>query len=180
MGTLVIHDTPDDWGKEIIRHLQTGNGEKLRFVDLSEKKITSCIGCFYCWIRTPGLCRFRDDMDGILKEQIRSDRVLCLSPVTWGSYSPAMRTFQDRSLCLALPFFRKINGVTHHPPRYENFPGTVLAGYGKDLSGEECEVFRHIGNRLSHNLYKEDTDVLILQTQEDLPLLERALGGKEE
>ena len=177
MKPLIVHDTEDDWGREIISYLKEKKDAMLQFIDLADKKIITCRGCFQCWTKTPGFCRFSDDMNDILKEQLQSDLVIYLCPLKWGSCSPAMKTFQDRSLCLALPFFRKVNGKTHHPPRYRQSSHTVLAGYGKDLQDDECEVFRFIGEQMSYNLYKAGLNILTVQNHEDLAQLESVLTG---
>jgi multimeric flavodoxin WrbA len=33
---------------------------EVRFFPLREIKLAHCIGCFACWLETPGVCRFRD------------------------------------------------------------------------------------------------------------------------
>lgn len=35
--------------------------EDASFVDLSQAKVTNCVGCFGCWTKTPGRCVIRDE-----------------------------------------------------------------------------------------------------------------------
>ena len=41
-------------------------------------KINPCFGCMYCWLRKPGECCQRDDMD-ILYPKLRSAQILVLA-----------------------------------------------------------------------------------------------------
>lgn len=49
---LLLSDTP------LTVSLKTENE---MYIDLSALKISNCVGCFGCWIKTPGKCVIRDD-----------------------------------------------------------------------------------------------------------------------
>lgn len=34
---------------------------RLVYIDISTHKVAQCIGCFHCWIKTPGRCAIQDD-----------------------------------------------------------------------------------------------------------------------
>jgi multimeric flavodoxin WrbA len=49
----------------MLNHLVQGMreaGAEVEAVDLHEKKIEYCIGCYTCWTKTPGRCLHKDDM----------------------------------------------------------------------------------------------------------------------
>ena len=86
-------------------------------------EIRPCIGCFGCWVQTPGECLIDDAARQIAPAIIGSDLVIYLTPVTFGGYSSELKKALDRCICLILPFFTKIDGEMHHKPRYDRYPG---------------------------------------------------------
>lgn len=59
-------------------------GWEVASVVLREKKIGTCAGDFFCWIRTPGVCNVDDDNHAIAKAVAASDLVVYLTPITFG------------------------------------------------------------------------------------------------
>ncbi len=170
MKYLIIHDSADRQGTDILEYLKSlcVGEDEYQFVDLSQAEMEPCTGCFNCWLKTPGICIYKDDAAEITEKEINSDRVLYLGPVTWGSYSPQLKILQDRSLGRVLPFFITRNGETHHPSRYENSPIPLLVGYGEDVSQEEEAVFRATGENLNDNIHKDEgMNTLVIRNPED-------------
>ena len=65
-------------------------------VDLSALRIANCVGCFGCWTKTPGRCVIRDDAVRVYPLIARSEQVLYVSRVKYGSYAPVMKTMLER------------------------------------------------------------------------------------
>ena len=65
-------------------------------VDLSALRIANCVGCFGCWTKTPGRCVIRDDAVRVYPLIARSEQVLYVSRVKYGSYAPVMETMLER------------------------------------------------------------------------------------
>ena len=75
------------------------------------KSLNACIGCFGCWVKTPGECVIKDTMAEINRLYVNSDVVVFLSPVVFGQQSANMKNVFDRLLPRLLPFFiRKADG----------------------------------------------------------------------
>ena len=86
-------------------------------VDLSALRIANCVGCFGCWTKTPGRCVIRDDAVRVYPLIARSEQVLYVSRVKYGSYAPVMKTMLERAIPVQQAFLRIHNGETHHVQR---------------------------------------------------------------
>ncbi len=111
----------------IYQSLKTTN-HKIKSYDLRQLNIAPCMGCFGCWIQTPGECIVDDDGRLIARELIRHDVVICFSPVTFGGYSYELKKAMDRFIPDILPFFRIIQNEIHHVPRYKKYPNLIFIG----------------------------------------------------
>ena len=120
---------------------------------LRDLKIAYCLGCFECWVKTPGVCRHNDDGREIARQFIQSDLSILFTPVTFGGYSAELKKALDRIICLILPFFMKKNGEVHHKPRYERYPRLVVVGVLPQADEESERIFKTLVNRNALNLY---------------------------
>jgi len=119
---------------------------------LREMKIADCVGCFGCWIKTPGRCIIRDEADDIARALVNSNCAIFLSPVTFGGYSSELKKALDRSICLAQPFFRKVHGETHHVPRYDRQWPVLVIGTLPAPDPESEQLFADLVRRNGINL----------------------------
>ena len=69
MNVIAVNSSPRGGGRSktelMLNHLVEGMraaGAEVDTVNLREKKIKNCIGCFTCWTKTPGQCIHKDDM----------------------------------------------------------------------------------------------------------------------
>jgi multimeric flavodoxin WrbA len=83
---------------------------------LRDMKLAHCLGCFGCWVKTPGLCVEADAGRDIAKAIVRSDVTVLFTPVTFGGYSPELKKMVDRFIQLITPFFEMDHGEVHHLP----------------------------------------------------------------
>jgi len=147
-------------------------GAELENIFLVNKNIHYCLGCFNCWIKTPGECSIKDDMGELLEKYLNSDMVVFASPVYVGSVSGIMKNFLDRLLPLADPhLIMGKQGVMSHPYRQQKYPKIILISncgfpeqahfkyfrsifaYMADNSGMEivAEIYRGEGELLKRN-----------------------------
>ena len=112
--------------------------EDWHYVDLSQLKIADCMGCFSCWVRTPGRCVIRDDAVGVYPLIAHSDHVIYVSRLFCGSYDVPMKTMLERAIPVA---------------------------YG-DTGDEEQALFRLLAARNAHNMLFRSWSVRFLREEE--------------
>ena len=84
MKVLTINSSPRGGGRSktelMLNYLVEGMqdaGAEVNGVNLREKKIKNCIGCFTCWSKTPGKCVHNDDMTNeIFPKLLNSDLIV--------------------------------------------------------------------------------------------------------
>lgn len=120
---------------------------------LKEIEIKPCMGCYACWIKTPGKCIIDDYGRGLVSEIINSQLIVYLTPVVYGGYSPELKKALDRIIPLMLPFFEKTKGEVHHPKRYEVYPNVFVLGITNKDNLEEETIFNELIGRNALNWY---------------------------
>jgi len=106
----------------MLNHLVDGMrdaGAEVKVVNLREKNIKNCIGCFTCWTKTPGQCIHKDDMTvELFPKWLEADLVVYATPLYYHTMNGAMSTFRERTLPALQPFFEQDDdGKTFHPLR---------------------------------------------------------------
>ncbi len=137
----------------LIEEMLIEQGHEVESILLHEKEIGECIGCFGCWVKSPGICVI-DDYGRILTETIiNKDIVIYLTPVVYGGYSSELKKALDRTIPLLLPFFKKINGEVHHKERYKSYPNVIVLGIMPHEDNEMEEIFNSLIKRNGLNWY---------------------------
>ena len=126
-------------------------GEGNAAIDLSALHISNCVGCFGCWVRTPGRCVLRDDAVNIYPLIARASRVLYVTRLCYGSYDVPMKTMLERAIPIQKAFIRLYQGETHHFQRAVQEKDAVIVAYGA-RSQEEQRVFERLVERNSRNM----------------------------
>ncbi len=157
MKVLVLNSFSIDSGvNSTLRRLISTLSEKGVDADeliLRDMKYSPCRGCFNCWVKTPGLCVFRDDGDILCRKVLHSDFVLLASPVIMGYPSAMLKNALDRIIPLIHPYLEDINGEVHHMKRYEKYPvlGLYLERSG-ETDEEDISIIKMIFERAAINL----------------------------
>ena len=133
MKILALNSSPRSGGQSktelMLKSLVDGMraaGAEVEVVDLREKTVKNCAGCFSCWTKTPGTCIHKDDMTReLFPKWLASDLVVYASPLYHFTVNAEMKTFIERTLPVLEPFFLKHNGRTYHPLRGKP-PKTVI------------------------------------------------------
>jgi len=77
-------------------------GHETELIYLVGKKISGCMECFACQkVRDEPGCAIKDDMRELFSKILSADCILMATPVFGWSFSWLMKTFLDRTYCLA-------------------------------------------------------------------------------
>lgn len=148
---------------------------EVRTFPLHELKLTHCIGCFACWLETPGVCRFRDAGQEIAQAVMQCDAVILLTPVSFGGYAPQLKLMVDRFLPTLLPYFGVYHGEVHHRPRYARYPRWVGIGVQRARDAEEAGLFKLMVARNAINFHAPSYAAEVVQSTDDRARLQEAL-----
>ncbi|MCK5128945.1 MAG: flavodoxin family protein [Clostridiales bacterium] len=121
---------------------------------IDDMNVAYCCGCFSCWVKTPGICIYKDDGVDIVRSIAKTDYLLIVSPVVAGFISSSTKKAMDRFLPTLLPYIKIYDGESHHVPRYDKRSnlGLVLLDEG-DLDDEAVKINFDIIDRLAKNFH---------------------------
>ncbi len=94
-------------------------GAHVEEVFLHKLKIRPCLGCFHCWIKTPGVCVQKDDQAVLLEKCSEADVLVLATPVYVDGMTGQTKVFLDRLIPLAKPEFVLVEDHCRHPALYE-------------------------------------------------------------
>lgn len=175
MKVLLLCDRGSGQLREPLRNALSAAGHEVNLINLNREEIKPCIGCFGCWLKTPGICvQTRDEANAVARQEIQAGAVILLSEITFGGYSADIKAFLDRSIQNILPYFEIIDDEMHHEMRYERFPVWIAIGYG-NVSPEEKLSFLELAERNAINMRPQKHLAIALDGADTLPGAERTI-----
>jgi hypothetical protein len=101
-------------------------GAEIDLLYVHDLDIKPCLGCFACWVKTPGVCVQKDDMEAILEKRRKADVLVLATPVFVDGMTSTLKAVLDRSIPLVQPFFEIRDDHCRHPPLQEREPIKVV------------------------------------------------------
>lgn len=134
--------------------IELSETHNVKHFQLTDMDIKQCSGCWNCWIKTPGKCTTKDDVEQILKSVIDSDLVIFASPVIAGFTSSILKKVSDRMVSLVHPYIEIREKECHHKKRYKKYPNFgVLLMNDKDTDFEDTTIIMEIYERFALNFH---------------------------
>jgi multimeric flavodoxin WrbA len=127
--------------------------------------IRPCMGCYGCWIKTPGQCVLQDGYQGLGALYAKCDTMTIISRCVCGSYSPFVVNVLNRSIPCLLPFFVTIGGETHHQRRYKKDRALSVHFYGPATEAER-ETAKKLVKANSVNFWTKSYEVFFHENAE--------------
>jgi len=199
MKVLAVNSSPRTGGRSkteiMLKRLVQGMAEAgadVEVVDLRQKTIKNCIGCYTCWTKTPGLCVHQDDMTKeLFPKWLESDLVVYATPLYHFTLNARLKCFIERTLPVLEPFFLQKDARTRHPVRKRppkavflsvaGFPEkevfSQLSSWANFIWGTPgilvAEIYRPMAEALTVPVFKERAeDVLQATTQAGREIVE--------
>ena len=136
--------------QEFLKGAQS-QGAETETVYLKEKEIHSCIGCYTCWAKTPGVCVFNDDMPGLLEKVQICDILVYATPLYNFNVTALLKAFQERLLPLLDPHLIKMGEIYRHPQRYKMNRKMVLISTCGFPEVSHFDALRHVFRHIEGN-----------------------------
>jgi multimeric flavodoxin WrbA len=114
-------------------------GHKITSLDLRDLPLRYCIGCWGCWVKTPGQCVTQDASIEIDRAVINSDFTLWAAPLKMGFPSALLKMALDKHLPLIHPYMEVAHNEAHHLKRYKRYPRVGLL-VGKEATTDETDT----------------------------------------
>jgi multimeric flavodoxin WrbA len=133
---LIVHDLADQEYDTWLNSFSKDTDEVIG----GNAPIRHCVGCFGCWVRTPGTCVLKDAYKHMGERLAACDEFVLISHNTYGGYSPFVSNVLNRALSYILPYFVIKNGETHHKQRYKQQFKFTVHFYGEDITEAERQT----------------------------------------
>ncbi len=131
---LMIDTTRQHIGEQIAEEfLHSGrNPDGFELIDTTGMHISHCVGCNYCWLKTPGICALKDDYALVLKKMNKAGQVWLISDTRFGFISYQAKNIVDRVMPLVTMYLKIKDGQMRHIMRYDHQPdiGIIYTGDG--------------------------------------------------
>ena len=177
MKTLVLNTLGNDYTEQITALIKD---KEVEIVDTSDMKIVHCMGCNQCWLKTPGICAYKDDYEIILKKLVQADNLWIVSDTRFGFLDYKGKRLMDRIMPMLNMTIGFRDGWMRHELRYHplnigllykgdadqmmmedwckrtavNIGGHSLGAIALQVKSEKCKVKSEavvsLNNKLSH------------------------------
>lgn len=130
--------------------------------------IKRCVGCFGCWVKTPGQCVIADDYQKMGELLGSTEELVIISHCSFGGYSSFVKNVLERSISYVLPYFEMRGGEMHHKARYENHIRMRVYFYGDDITEAEKDTAKKLVEANATNFQAIVDEVTFVNTPEEL------------
>ena len=121
MKILVLNGSPKKKSdtfrltEAFLRGMNREGQHEVNVIDVIEKKIAPCRGCFECWRQGDGHCVIRDDQNGILDLYCRADVIIWSFPLYCYAMPSHLKAVLDRTIPLVrMGMVQEQDGTVRH------------------------------------------------------------------
>ena len=163
-------------------------GAEVHLVYTKKMNINPCQGEYNCWLKTPGKCFQKDDMEKVLPELTEADILVFATPLYVDGMTGPMKNFLDRVIPIAHPIIELRDGHCRHPARKEVQDGKLVlvsnCGFWEldnfdPLLVHMQAISRNVGREFSGALLRPHGPALSAMIKQGMPVSEVLEGAKE-
>jgi multimeric flavodoxin WrbA len=108
-------------------------GADVDIIDLTAVKINHCLGCYHCWLVTPGVCVHRDDMVSVMARFSTADCAVIVSPLNSYAVTSYVKSFMDRTFTFTKEGFSEtprglLRNSVRHPDHWPKSMAGIFVG----------------------------------------------------
>ena len=150
--TIVLNTLEPDIASDQVYSFFGKKDSQTEVINTSGMKISHCMGCNHCWLKTPGICAIKDDYEGIIKKLVGAENLWLVSDTRFGFIDWRGKRVIDRLMPMLNMYVEFRDGWERHQVRYHALNvGLLYKGNGDQLLLEEwCE--RTAANLAGHSL----------------------------
>lgn len=143
MVTIIADEGENKIGLRLYRDF-LDKGIEADYVSLEGVEVKPCVSCGGCTYKTYGKCIVRDDGDWIYPKCIKTDILIFVTPITFGSYSFKLkRVFDKFGLIMDEHYYMKDGEMVKGGKRGGKFKFFAL-GTSENCIEEEIEAFKNL------------------------------------
>lgn len=145
--TIVLNTLADDTDSAIIESLLADTDQQIKVISVEKLKISHCIGCNQCWLKTPGQCTMNDDYEHILRQMVHAENLWLVTDTHFGFIDYRGKRVMDRIVPMLNMYIEFRDGWMRHQLRYHALNvGVLYRGNG------DQELLQEWSERCSMNL----------------------------
>ncbi len=121
MNILVLNGSPKKKSdtfrltERFLKGLNKDGNHKVDVINVIDKKIAPCRGCFGCWAKMDGHCVIDDDQNAILDLYRNADLIIWSFPLYCYGIPSHLKAFLDRTIPLVkMKMVEEADGTVHH------------------------------------------------------------------
>lgn len=160
---LLIHDLEI---KDFQKLFPDSSNEAMIISD--DGTIHQCIGCFGCWVKTPGTCVIQDKYGHMGELLSKCKELIIISKCCYGGFSPFVKNVLDRSISYIHPYFVIKNKEMHHRRRYKNHINMQVWFYGENITEKEVQTAQKLVKANSINLDCDVSKIVFIRNIKEL------------
>ena len=142
MIAILVDETCEKIGRKLEADLQE-RGKETAYISTAGLTIKTCYSCGYCTTKEYGKCCQKDDMEPILRILVKSETMVVVTPITFGSYSSVVKAVIDRTCVIGDTHYHVAHGEMVKGMR-SDLKYQYVVGVKQDCSEKEEEYFRKL------------------------------------